>query len=157
MVEVGTEDQECLPCKNLKIRACHDPNNENDFETETSSTFKIRRANSNQEITKSSGSCSHKKSGTEYLRLSISKIQFAACGCVDVIRPKKIRRLRLPCKSEDLIRKIFKVDKSLPHSCLTPIRKKFDEAVHNISSCLNDVLSRTDSKFSDQNFNLIDH
>ena len=156
VVEVGNEDQECLPCKDLKRRSSSDLKDENDFETETSSVCKIKRVNSNSEVAKSSVPSSQKKLGAEHLRISITKVQFSTCGCVDVLRPKKFRRLKLPCKSEDLIKMIFKVDKSLPHSCLVPITKKFEEALHNISSCLNDILNRTESKFPNLNFYSVD-
>lgn len=80
-------------------------------------------------------------SSASRLKLIVRKMYLEDCGCSTLARPV-VTRLPLPCKSSDLIGRIFEVDPSLTESCLILMRRKFQVSVRNVCSCLNDVLSR---------------
>lgn len=52
--------------------------------------------------------------------------------------------LSLPCKPNDLIRRIFEDDPSLTETCLIVMKRKFLMSVYNVCSCLNDILGKLD-------------
>ncbi|XP_076749044.1 uncharacterized protein LOC143422354 [Xylocopa sonorina] len=56
----------------------------------------------------------------------------------------KVSNLSLPCKSSQLIVRIFEADPSLSDSCLILMRKKFEKDIDNACSCVNDILKRLD-------------
>ncbi|XP_076181174.1 uncharacterized protein LOC143153640 [Ptiloglossa arizonensis] len=56
--------------------------------------------------------------------------------------PPKATSLSLPCKPSHLIVRIFEADPSLSDSCLVLMRRKFENSVRNVCSCLNDVLGK---------------
>lgn len=58
-----------------------------------------------------------------------------------------VTRLPLPCKPSNLIRRIFEADPSLTESCLIVMKRKFEDSMYNVCSCLNSILEKL-------NFNL---
>lgn len=67
-------------------------------------------------------------------------------GCPRLSR-FKVARVFLPCKPSDLMKRIFTADPSLTESCLIVMRRKFEFGIHNVCSCLNDVLGSVDAAF----------
>ncbi|XP_011065227.1 PREDICTED: putative uncharacterized protein DDB_G0282133 [Acromyrmex echinatior] len=57
-----------------------------------------------------------------------------------------ITRLPLPCKSSNLIRRIFEADPSLIESCLIVMKRKFEDSMYNVCSCLNSVIEKLNIK-----------
>ncbi|KYQ50599.1 hypothetical protein ALC60_10307 [Trachymyrmex zeteki] len=53
-----------------------------------------------------------------------------------------VTRLSLPCKPSNLIRRIFEADPSLTESCLIVMKRKFEDSMHNVCSCLNSVIEK---------------
>ncbi|CAL7944411.1 unnamed protein product [Xylocopa violacea] len=56
----------------------------------------------------------------------------------------KVSNLSLPCKSSQLIARLFEADPSLSDSCLILMRKKFEKDIDNACSCANDILKKLD-------------
>ncbi|XP_012539783.2 uncharacterized protein LOC105838629 [Monomorium pharaonis] len=54
--------------------------------------------------------------------------------------------LSLPCKPSNLINRIFEADPSLTESCLIVMKKKFEDSMYNVCSCLNDSLEKLNVK-----------
>ncbi|XP_011867671.1 PREDICTED: uncharacterized protein LOC105561908 [Vollenhovia emeryi] len=59
-----------------------------------------------------------------------------------------VTRLPLPCKPSNLIRRIFKADPSLTECCLIVIKRKFENSMYNICSCLNSILEKFNAKLT---------
>jgi len=59
-----------------------------------------------------------------------------------------ITRLPLPCKSSNLIRRIFEADPSLTESCLIVMKRKFKDSMYNVCSCLNNILEKLNIKLT---------
>jgi len=59
-----------------------------------------------------------------------------------------ITRLSLPCKSSNLIRRIFEADPSLTESCLIVMKRKFQDSMYNVCSCLNSILEKLNIKLT---------
>ena len=62
----------------------------------------------------------------------------------DVRNPPNISNLSLPCRSSQLIVRLFEADPSLSDSCLVLMRKRFERDIGNACSCMNDILKRLD-------------
>ncbi|XP_043515303.1 uncharacterized protein LOC122531445 [Frieseomelitta varia] len=58
--------------------------------------------------------------------------------------PPNISNLSLPCKSSQLIVRLFEADPSLSDSCLVLMRKRFEKGIGNACSCMNDILKKLD-------------
>lgn len=59
-----------------------------------------------------------------------------------------VTHLPLPCKPSNLIRRIFEADSSLTESCLIVIKRKFENSLYNVCSCLNSVLEKLNFKLT---------
>jgi len=59
-----------------------------------------------------------------------------------------ITRLSLPCKPSNLIRRISEVDPSLTESCLIVMKRKFEDSMYNVCSCLNSVIEKLNIKLT---------
>lgn len=59
-----------------------------------------------------------------------------------------VTHLSLPCKPSNLIRRIFEADSSLTESCLIIIKRKFENSMYNVCSCLNNVLENLNLKLT---------
>ncbi|XP_011702193.1 PREDICTED: uncharacterized protein LOC105458522 isoform X2 [Wasmannia auropunctata] len=59
-----------------------------------------------------------------------------------------VTRLPLPCKPSNLIRQIFEADPFLTESCLIVMKRKFEDSMYNVCSCLNSVLEKLDNKLT---------
>lgn len=55
-----------------------------------------------------------------------------------------VSNLSLPCKSNQLIVRLFETDPFLLDSCLILLRKRFEKDVSNACSCINDILKKFD-------------
>lgn len=141
-MEVDTEDQDSISFHLLK--RCEELGNDNcDY---CDPIFEGKQNDS--DFHRESSSSSYRSSEAVYLRTIISKIEFSSCGCADV-KSKKCGKLKLPCKPDDLMKNIFKVDKDFVDLCLMPVRRKFDESIFNLCCHLNDILMRMDGKIND--------
>ena len=58
--------------------------------------------------------------------------------------PLNVSNLSLPCKSSQLIVRLFEADPSLSDSCLILMRKRFEKDINNACSCMNDILRKLD-------------
>ncbi|KAG9437073.1 hypothetical protein HZU67_00082 [Apis mellifera carnica] len=55
-----------------------------------------------------------------------------------------VSSLSLPCKSNQLIVRLFETDPFLLDSCLILLRKRFEKDICNACSCINDILKKFD-------------
>ncbi|PBC30740.1 Vesicular glutamate transporter [Apis cerana cerana] len=55
-----------------------------------------------------------------------------------------VSNLSLPCKSNQLIVRLFETDPLLLDPCLILLRKRFEKDVNNACSCINDILKKFD-------------
>lgn len=60
------------------------------------------------------------------------------------IRDPNVSNLSLPCKSNQLIVRLFETDPLLLDPCLILLRKRFEKDVSNACSCINDILKKFD-------------
>ncbi|XP_014483196.1 PREDICTED: uncharacterized protein LOC106748829 [Dinoponera quadriceps] len=75
------------------------------------------------------------------LKVIVRKMHVEDCGC-STGSSVVTRHLPVPCRADDLIRRISEADPSLTESCLIVMRRKFQISVGNVCSCLNDVLGK---------------
>ncbi|XP_024936676.1 uncharacterized protein LOC112493781 isoform X2 [Cephus cinctus] len=80
----------------------------------------------------------------ESLKLHIMKMYSKNGKGMRFRKSKKSSRLALPCKYEDLLCQIIKEDLSLSVFDFSVARKKFENGIYNVTSCLNNVISRLD-------------
>lgn len=59
-----------------------------------------------------------------------------------------VTRLPLPCKPSNLIRRIFEANPSLTESCLIVMKRKFEDSMYNVCSCLNSILEKLNFKLT---------
>jgi len=65
-----------------------------------------------------------------------------------IFSSSNISRLSLPCKSSNLIKRIFEADPSLIESCLIVMKRKFQDSMYNVCSCLNSILEKLNIKLT---------
>ncbi|XP_031846310.2 uncharacterized protein LOC116432930 [Nomia melanderi] len=56
--------------------------------------------------------------------------------------PIKVTNISIPCRPSQLIVRIFEADPSLSDSCLILMKRKFENGIRNVCSCLNEILKK---------------
>ncbi|XP_025263664.1 uncharacterized protein LOC112637668 [Camponotus floridanus] len=91
--------------------------------------------------------CDAAKSFAKRLKMIVRKMYPEDCSC-PTLSGSILTCLALPCKPRDLIGRIFEADPCLTESCFIVMKRKFLISVHNVCSCLNDILGKLDSRFT---------
>ncbi|XP_011641131.1 uncharacterized protein LOC105429694 [Pogonomyrmex barbatus] len=78
------------------------------------------------------------------LKIIVHKMYLDDYECMTV---SSFNVVPLPCKPSHLIKRIFEADPSLSESCLIVMKRKFQDSMYNVCSCLNDVLGKLNIKF----------
>lgn len=74
-----------------------------------------------------------------------SKLKIYIYKAMSTIRDvPNVSSLSLPCKSNQLIVRLFETDPFLLDSCLILLRKRFEKDICNACSCINDILKKFD-------------
>lgn len=115
-------------------------------QTEDDSTHNVGISQNDKTVNEESCEAESAISGKR-LKMIIRKMYPEDCSCPTLSR-SMVTCLTLPCKSRDLIGRIFEADPSLTESCFIVMKRKFLISVCNVCSCLNDILGKLDVKFT---------
>lgn len=114
-------------------------------QTEDSSHNEVSQNDKTESVDEES--CDAAKSFAKRLKMTVRKMYPEDCSC-PTLSGSIVTCLALPCKPRDLIGRIFEADPSLIESCFIVMKRKFLISVHNVCSCLNDILGKLDTRFT---------